>query len=166
MKNPVTLAPETDLVARDARGRWGSPRTLVEGGAVAPWAPDGKAIATFRGGSTTPLSLEVVHVGGGESRVLMTVRDPATDVAPIFPYLSAWSADGLAIYFLGRDPKDRSLGIWRVPVAGGTPQLAMRFDDPARPWHQNGFRVHGGRFYFTLGDRQSDVWTAEIVGSR
>ena len=28
-----------------------------------------------------------------------------------------------------------------------------------------GFRIHGGKFYFTLGDRQSDVWMTEIVGS-
>jgi hypothetical protein len=41
----------------------------------------------------------------------------------------------------------------------------VRFDDPARPWHQNGFRVRGGNFYFTLGDRQSDVWMTEIAGS-
>ncbi len=166
VKNALTPAPATDLVTRDAQGHWGSPRTLVRGGEIAPWAPDGKAIATFRVGSATPLSLEVVRVPGGESRVLMTVQNPATDVAPIFPYLSAWSADGRTVYFLGRDPKDRSLGIWRVSAGGGPLQLAMRFDDPSRPWHQNGFRVHGGRFYFTLGDRQSDIWTTEIVGSR
>jgi hypothetical protein len=41
----------------------------------------------------------------------------------------------------------------------------VRFDDPARPWHRSGFEVHGGRFYFTLGDLQSDVWMTEIAGS-
>jgi hypothetical protein len=38
----------------------------------------------------------------------------------------------------------------------------VRFDDPTRRWHRYGFAVHGGRFYFTLGDRQSDVWAAEV----
>jgi hypothetical protein len=26
--------------------------------------------------------------------------------------------------------------------------------------------VHGNRFYFTLGDPQSDVWMTEVTGSR
>jgi hypothetical protein len=38
----------------------------------------------------------------------------------------------------------------------------MRFDDPTREWHRFGFGAHGGRFYFTVGDRQSDVWAAEV----
>jgi hypothetical protein len=57
-------------------------------------------------------------------------------------------------------------GIWRVPAAGGPPRLAVRFDDPTRPWHQNGFRIHGGKFYFTLGDRQSDVSMTQLAGVR
>jgi hypothetical protein len=65
------------------------------------------------------MSLEVVPLAGGEPRVLMTVRNPATDVAPVSPYLCAWSADGGAVYFVGQDPKERAIGIWRVPAAGG-----------------------------------------------
>jgi hypothetical protein len=41
----------------------------------------------------------------------------------------------------------------------------MRFDDPSRPLHPFGFQVHGGRFYFTVGDRQSDIWMMEVEGS-
>ena len=41
-----------------------------------------------------------------------------------------------------------------------------RFDDPARPWHRYGFRVHGARFYFTLGDLQSDIWVADLEQKR
>jgi hypothetical protein len=29
-----------------------------------------------------------------------------------------------------------------------------------------GLRVRGDRFYFNLGDQQSDLWMAEIAGSR
>ena len=166
VKSPLTPARETNVVARDGQGGWGRPRPLIRGGAMAPWAPKGQAVAAFTGGFATPISLEVVSLAGGERRVLMTVRDPASDVAPVSPFLCEWSADGRAVYFVGQDPKDRAIGIWRVPAAGGPPQLAVRFDDPARPWHQNGFRVHGNRFYFTLGDRQSDVWMTEILGVR
>jgi Tol biopolymer transport system component len=168
VKAPLTPAREIDVVTRDAAGRWGAPRTLVKGGAEgiwAPvWAPDGRAVLTKTGGFAAPPSLEIVPAAGGDGRVVVSVRDSATDVVPIG--LSAWSADGRVVYFLGRHPRDQSVGIWSVPAAGGTPRLTVRFDDPSRPWHQFGFRVHDSRFYFTVGDRQSDVWTTEVTGAR
>jgi Tol biopolymer transport system component len=162
-KDPLTPTQEIDLVTRDATGRWSAPRTSVKGGKLGVWAPDGRAVLTETGGFGAPPSLEIVPAGGGEGRVVLAVRDPATDVAPIG---LQWSADGRNVYFLGWDPKDQSVGIWSVPAAGGPVRFAVKFDDPARPWHQFGFRVRGSRFYFTVGDRQSDVWTAEVVGSR
>jgi hypothetical protein len=38
----------------------------------------------------------------------------------------------------------------------------MRFDDAARPWHRYGFEVFRDQFYFTIGERQSHVWVAEL----
>jgi serine/threonine-protein kinase len=166
VRSPVTPDHATDLVSRDARGRWGSPRTLAKGGNLPAWAPDGRAIVTAIGGFGIPLSLEIAPVDGGERRVLLAVRDPSQEVAPFNPYVCDWSADGRTVYFIGRDPNDGILGVYGVPAAGGPVRLAVRFDDPARRWHQSGFRVLGGRFYFTVGDLQSDVWTTEIVGSR
>jgi hypothetical protein len=96
----------------------------------------------------------------------MSVRKPTTDIAPVSPYPFAWSADGRVVHFVGVDPTDQSVGIWSMPATSGTPRLTVRFDDPTRPWHPYSFRVHGGRFYFTVGDRQSDVWTTEVMGLR
>jgi hypothetical protein len=70
------------------------------------------------------------------------------------------------VYFIGRDPKGGSLGVWGVSAAGGPPRPALKFDDPERPWHRSGVDVHRGRFYLTLGDRQSDVWMTEILRAR
>ncbi len=166
-KAPLTPAQELHLATRDASGRWGAPRMLVKGGGgPAQWSPDGQAILTVTGGYGTPVSLEVVTLAGGERRQLLVVRDPATDVAPVSPHLSLWSADGRSVYFVGLDPNDPTVGIWRVPATGGPARLAVRFDDPTRPWHQNGFRIHDGKFYFTLGALQSDVWMTELAGSR
>jgi Tol biopolymer transport system component len=162
-KAPLTPAEEIELVTRNAAGRWGTPRTLVKGATGGVWAPDGRAVLVKTGGFGAPLSLEIVPAAGGEGRVVLSVRDSANDVVPVG--LHAWSADGRVVYFLGWDPSDQSVGIWRVPAAGGVPLLTVRFD-PFRPWHRFGFRVHGGRFYFTVGDRQSDVWTMEVTGSR
>jgi hypothetical protein len=98
--------------------------------------------------------------------VVVTVRDLATDVAPDSGYGCDWSADGRVVYFVGRDPRERSVGVCRVPAAGGTARLVVQFDDPSRPWHPYGFRVHGRRFYFKVGDEQSDMWMTEVEGSR
>jgi hypothetical protein len=135
----------------------------VKGATGGVWAPDGRTLLTNPGGFGAPQSLEIVPAGGGEGRVLLTMRDPASDVAP---FGAAWSADGRVVFFLGWDPKDPSLGIWSVPAAGGLPRLMVRFDDPVRPWHQHGFKVRDNRFYFTVGDRQSDIWTTAVTGSR
>jgi hypothetical protein len=113
---------------------------------------------------TTPVTLEIIPVAGGEPRVLLSARDPQTELAPLNPYLCAWSAEGRAVYFVGRDPREGSTGIWRVAAAGGRPRLAVRFDNPALAPRPSGiFEVHSGRFHFTLIDLQSDVWMTEIV---
>jgi hypothetical protein len=71
-----------------------------------------------------------------------------------------WSEDGRTVYYLALDPAERAT-IWSVPVGGGSPKLLVRFDDPTREWHRFGFKARLGRFYFTVGDRQSDIWMAE-----
>jgi hypothetical protein len=48
-------------------------------------------------------------------------------------------------------------------LSGGAPRIVLRFDDPARPWHRYGFRGFRDRIYFTVGDRQSDIWVAELA---
>ena len=55
----------------------------------------------------------------------------------------------------------------RESLVGGVPRPVMRFDDPNHRWSPvTGLRVRGDRFYFNLGDQQSDIWMAEIAGSR
>jgi len=48
----------------------------------------------------------------------------------------------------------------------GTATLLMRFDDPTRTSSRPEFATDGKRVYFTLGQRQSDVWTVDLVGAR
>jgi Tol biopolymer transport system component len=165
-RDPFSVTRETMLVSRDQQGRWGPVRTLLKGGSIPSWSPDGRLLATFTGGFGPPQSLEVISPSGAGRRALLTVRDPATDVTPVSPPIPMWADDGQAIYYIGRDPKDRSMAVWRVPISGGPARPVVLFDDPARPWHLSGFEVHRGRFYFTLGDRYSDLWMTEIAPSR
>jgi Tol biopolymer transport system component len=163
-----TPAQEVALVTRDARGSWGAPRTLLKSGIQGVWSPDGHSvlIATGVAGHSTALVVVPMNSAGKESRVVYQVRDPATDIAPAGFAGWVWSSDGRTIYFIGRDPRDRTVAIWRLPAAGGTPRLLMRFDDPIRRWQQTtGLRVRGDRFYFNLGDQQSDLWMAEIAAT-
>jgi Tol biopolymer transport system component len=164
-----TPAQDVALVTRNARGRWGAPRTLLKFGIQGVWSPDGHAvlIATGIAGHATALVVVPSSPAGRESRVVHAVRNPATDIAPAGFAGWVWSSDGRTIYLMGRDPRDGTVAIWRLPAAGGTPRLLVRFDDPTHRWQQTtGLRARGDRFYFNLGDQQSDLWMAEIAGSR
>jgi hypothetical protein len=77
----------------------------------------------------------------------------------------AWSPDGKSIYYIATDSAGKKTGIWQVPSSGGPVHLALWFDDPSRLLRQ-WLRVHGNRFYFTLGDLQSHIWITEVTGSR
>lgn len=47
---------------------------------------------------------------------------------------------------------------------GGIPRLLVRFDDPTRPSSRAEFATDGKRFYFTVQERESDIWRMELVG--
>jgi hypothetical protein len=116
-----------------------------------------------------PHALAVVRpdAGAAKSAIVLPVRDPATEEAAIGFEAYAWSPDGRVIYFVGRDPRDQAVGVYRLPAAGGVPQLAVRFDDPTHRWHRTtGLRVRGARFYLNLGDQQGDLWMVELAESR
>jgi eukaryotic-like serine/threonine-protein kinase len=164
-----TPAQAVMVVTRDARGSWGTPRELLRLGIQGVWSPDSRSllIATGVQGHSTALVVVPSNPAGEEPRVVLAVRDPATDIAPAGFAAWAWSSDGRTIYFMGRDPRDGSISIWRLPAGGGTPRLTVRFDDPIHRWQQTtGLRVRGDRFYFNLGDQQSDLWMAEIPSAK
>lgn len=119
--------------------------------AVAP-AGDRAAFSSGRG-------LNLTTTTGDSTRVLVPVNYGGLRLRP--SYVS-WSDDGRELYYLALDPRDRA-SIWAVAASGGPPRLLVRFDDPTRPWHRFGFRAHGGQFYFTLGDQQSDIWSVEMT---
>jgi serine/threonine-protein kinase len=149
---------EVRVITRGDDGAWSPPRTIFNEHSYPPVpSPDGRLLALAAAGSVT-----VVGTTGGAPRALVPHSDTSTE--PRAAYVD-WSEDGRTIYYLAVDPKDRA-SIWAVSVTGGAPRLMVRFDDPMREWHRFGFVVHGGRFYFTVGDRQSDVWAAEIGGQR
>jgi Tol biopolymer transport system component len=153
---------ETEVVSRESGGRWSTPRSLLAPGGSGHWSPDGRSVLSIIVAAGGQATVGIVAASGGAPRSLIPPRD--LTAAPIFS--AAWSEDGRFVYYLGLDPVNRSTGIWRVPAGGGESRILVRFDDPSRPWHRASFRVRGGRFYFTLGDQQSDIWMTEVEGSR
>jgi WD40-like Beta Propeller Repeat len=117
-------------------------------------APDGGLVAFTSSGATWAMGPD------GESPHILVPRSQRPE-DPQATYLS-WSADGRTLYYLAVDAAGQ-VSIWSVGRSGGPSRLLVRFDDPTREWHRFGFGAHGGRFYFTLGDRESDIWTAEVA---
>jgi Tol biopolymer transport system component/DNA-binding SARP family transcriptional activator len=141
---------ELYAVEREAGGRWKAPRQLTtEGGQDARWSPTGGEIVYLRNGG-----LWVIAPDSGAPRLLVDSRDPA--VRPV-PLLAQWSPEGRTVYYKALDGEGHA-SLWSVPVTGGDPRLLVRFDDAARPSPRAEFAVDGRRFYFTLSERESDIW--------
>ena len=146
---------EVRVVARGRDGGWGEPKTILRGDILqVAVSPDGTRLAF-----ATPRGLEVSSASGTAVRMLVGGHDLPGGRRPDYV---AWSDDGRLIYFLALDLADRAT-IWSVPARGGMPRLLVTFDDPTREWHRYGFRARHGKFWFTLGDRQSDIWQMDIA---
>lgn len=104
-------------------------------------------------------SLHLVPADGGTLRVIVDASRPGMPSAG----LPVWSEDGRTIYFKSHDA-DGNASIWAVPRNGGTPRLVVQFTDPTRPSYRPSLALLShGTFYFTVEDRQSDVWVVELV---
>ena len=150
--------PALHVVRRTSDGRWSKPRTLtivVGTDTIAPgisdWSPDGRFIACGCG----PGGIVVAPVDGGLARRLSS---PLSITGWAFPQ---WSADGRTVFHVSED-SGRAVAIVGTPVDGRGAGRVVRFDEPKRPWHRYGFRIRAGRIFLTLGDRESDVWVADI----
>jgi Tol biopolymer transport system component len=145
---------ELYVVERDAGGHWGAPRQLTkEGGQEARWSPGGGAIVYLRN-----TGLWVITPGGGVPRMLVDTSDPAVRPAPL---LAQWAPDGRTIYYKALDGEGHA-SIWSIPAEGGKSKLLVRFDDPTRPSSRAEFATDGKRLYFTISERESDIWQMEL----
>ncbi len=163
LTNMTSRNPHWNIVTRNADRSWsvGRPLPVVVGSDTTEagpgaWSPDGRFIACVcRDGVIVALAT------GGPARVLVPVTGPSRASFKSQWPQPQWSADGRLIYYLAPDSTGvRSVNV--VPVAGAAARVAVRFDDPTRPWHRYGFFVSSGHIYFTLGDLQSDIWVAEL----
>ena len=147
---------EIMVMRRDARGAWGAPRLVAKRGWRPEWSPDGRAIAFV-----SPADGRIGVVGadsGAQGEIYVPgAGDPLAELA-------IFAASGRELYFKSHDARGRA-SFWSVATTGGRPQLLARFDDPGRASNRFEFASDGRNFYFTLEDRQSDIWVAEVAAS-
>jgi hypothetical protein len=73
------------------------------------------------------------------------------------------SEDGRTLYFKSHDVQGQA-SLWAVPLSGGRPRLLVRFDASLGSSNRPDFAAGAGRFFFTIEDRQSDIWVAQVIG--
>ena len=56
----------------------------------------------------------------------------------------------------------RTTVTYLIPAAGGTPRRLAVFDDPCVAVVRGGWGFGGGRMYYSVEERQSDVWVMEV----
>jgi hypothetical protein len=135
---------------------WGKPVLEADGG-VAPtmYSPDGRRrIKIDRDGAAYVSAAD----GSSPQPIPVSNRQILAGIAGAGP----WSTDSRHFYTAVRE-RDGTSSIWQIPVDGDPERRVLHFTDPARQLYRSTFDVFGDRFYFTIGDRQSDVWTMELI---
>jgi eukaryotic-like serine/threonine-protein kinase len=142
------------VMRRDRRGAWNAPRVVARNAWRPEWSPDGRTLAYV---SPDEGRIGLVPADSGAPRVLYLpgTGDPLAELA-------VFSASGRELYFKSHDSLGRA-SFWSINASGGRPRRLVRFDDPAWSSNRFDFASDGKRLYFTVEDRQSDVWVAEIA---
>ncbi len=134
----------------DERSSWGSPQRMWSRyGQLPRWSPDGSRLLF-----ATDQDVRVMPAGGGAARIIHP--------RPGFPI---WSADGELVYVkesLGPvgTSGDR-FGIWEVSLDGRHPQLIVT--DPESHSPHRAFGTDGEHFFYTMSERESDIWVTELA---
>ena len=130
---------------------WAAPRRIAD---FISLAQDGRMLISNYGDSLVAISLD-----GGKRKLLWARRD--TD-DPWVGHL-VYSPDGSRIYFRGTvgtiNPR---FSTWELPARGGMAREVVRFDDPYHLPLWGGFDTDGKQIFFTLDERESDIWVADI----
>jgi len=144
---------ELVIVRRRQDGTWQEPMAVYEGmGRKGSWLRNSLELAYPQNGGVV-----IIPADGGKTRMAYAptpnAGDPRVESVVVSP-------DGQTLYFKSHDPQGRA-SIWSVAVAGGKPQRLVRFLD-AHESIRVDFAAGAGHFFFTVEDRQSDIWVAEV----
>ena len=137
------------IIQRDSSGTWGESEVLTTGPRLNNWSADGRYMSSV-GASV------IFDVQNREIRALRT------EVEGEVPGQAYWSQDQSTLYFK-TSYSGGAVEICSISVSTGEERTLVRFDDPRRVSLRGDFSGDDNRFYFTLDDRWSDVWLAEMT---
>ena len=164
--NEILYMVFSDSVFRVRRdgGAWGNPQLVADAGMTPKmYSPDGRwRIKIEKEGAACakcPAGAYLSGVDGSDPRqIQLGNKELLTSIAGAGP----WSSDSKHFYSAIRE-RDGTSAIWQIPINGDAERRVIRFTDPMRQLYRSSFDVFGNDFYFTIGDRQSDVWTMELT---
>jgi eukaryotic-like serine/threonine-protein kinase len=150
------------VVHRDEPGTWGTPRHLdFDGSTGLPSVlPDGNFVYNRAGSDNRAGGVEIGTKDHDNRRVVYQPAPQSAD--PMVDYVQVAPEGGHMLYLKSYDTEGRA-SIWSLPVSGGAPALLVRFDDASRPSSRFEFAVGGGRFFFAVNDRRSNIWLADVT---
>ena len=126
------------------------------------YSPDGKwMVHVAQAGivcDNCPQGAYIANADGTGSRFIQ-LRNP--QILSSSAGAGPWSRDSKHFYSAVREA-DGTSAIWQIPINGDEERRIFHFTDPLRQLYRSTFDVFKGKFYFTIGDRQSDIWTMEL----
>lgn len=114
-------------------------------------SPDGTHLALLIFTTDLETQIVVLPAGGGAARELTPLS--RSNIRSI-----AWTPDGEAILFSGRDPTTRTADVWHVPAAGGDPQ---RLGTDREGVQYVRLHPNGRQLAFTAGVPAAELWMME-----
>lgn len=103
----------------------------------------------------------VASLDGGDAR-LVVPHDTESDSEP---GNVEWSGDGSSLIYKRMDARGRA-SFWTVPASGGEPGLLLTLDDPRLASPRPEFAARPTHLFFTVANRESDVWTMALSSTR
>ncbi|HWN18583.1 MAG TPA: protein kinase [Gemmatimonadales bacterium] len=147
----------TFIVSRGPGGRWSAPRQVSPHVGQSVWSADGKSILRVVNDRIAAVPLD-----GRSPRQLYAVRSGSPDPTPTFVFGRLPNLGGF-IPFNAWGPDGESF--WGLPERGGRPRLLARANDLTNVNSGTGMRgvnTDGARLYFTMDDRESDIFVVEV----
>ena len=145
-------------VRRTSDSTWSDERQLTRRGGVAvSFSADGSRM-TYIGVAPGYVRLMGRNLDEASSRLVHAPPAPGTGGVRV--HSGNISRDGATYIAKGEDAVGP--GFWGIPIAGGAPRLLVRLDDPRRTAPRPEFATDGRRIFFTLTERDADVWAVRL----
>jgi len=156
------VEPDSNFVVRRQKGSWTPPTFFGLSDMLPAMSPDGKWFAVGgMQGFVCPECQEGVYLRATDGSELRRLPMRELDSAVVSGGRINWSRDSRRVFASVRE-QDGIWSIWELDIDGQGNRRLFRFTDPNRQLYLSRFDVHDDTFFFTIGDRQSDIWVMEL----